>query len=70
MDKKSQKSYLTDYNLLIVQDLEQVYYQILLIIMLKEFIKSILKMNIIKKIVKHVELNTKVTTAFLNTQLL
>ena len=39
MDKKSQKSYLTDYNLLIVQDLEQVYYQILLIIMLKEFIK-------------------------------
>ena len=38
--------------------------------MLKEFIKKILKMNIIKKIVKHVELNTKVTTAFLNTQLL
>ena len=39
MDKKLQKMYLTYYNLLIVQDLWQVLYQILLIIFLKESIE-------------------------------
>ena len=38
-EKKSQKPYLTYYNLLIVQDLWQAHYQILLIISLKDFIK-------------------------------
>ena len=39
MEKKSQKLYPTGYNLLTVQDLLQGHYQILLIILLKEFIK-------------------------------
>ena len=39
MEKKSQRPYLTDYNLLIVKDLWQARYQILSIICLKEFIK-------------------------------
>ena len=39
METKLPKSYLTDYNLLRVQDLWQAHPQILLIILLKEFIK-------------------------------
>ena len=39
MEKKLQKPYPTDYNSLIAQDLLQAHYQILLIILLKEFIK-------------------------------
>ena len=39
MENKKQKIYLTYYNLLIVQDLWQAHYQILLIIFLKEFIE-------------------------------
>ena len=38
MEKKLQKPYLTNYNLQI-KDIWQVYYQTLLIILLKEFIK-------------------------------
>ena len=38
-EKKSQELYLTDYNWLSVQNLWQAHYQILLIILLKEFIK-------------------------------
>ena len=37
--KKSQKLYLTDCNSLTAQDLWQAHYQILLIFLLKEFIK-------------------------------
>ena len=39
MEKKLQKVYLAQYNLLTVQDLWQAHCQILLIILLKEFIK-------------------------------
>ena len=39
MKKKLQKLYLTDYNLLTTQDSWQAHFQILLIILLKEFIK-------------------------------
>ena len=39
MKKKLQKLYLTDYNLLTTQDSWQAHLQILLIILLKEFIK-------------------------------
>ena len=39
MEKKLQNSHLTDYNLLIAQDLWQAYYQILSIILLKEFME-------------------------------
>ena len=35
MEKKLQKPYLTDYNLLIAQDLWQAHYQTLLIVLLK-----------------------------------
>ena len=44
------------------------YYQILLIILLDECIKLNLNMDMIMKDVKRVELNTKIATAFLNTQ--
>ena len=59
MEKKSQKSDFRDYNLLNVQDLWQPNYQILLIILLKIFIK--LNVSIGTKIenVKVVELNPK-----------
>ena len=39
MEKKLQKLYLIDYNSLTVRDLWQTQYQILSIILLKEFIK-------------------------------
>ena len=39
VEKKSQKPYHTDRKLLTVQDLWQAHYQILLIILWKEFIK-------------------------------
>ena len=39
MVKKLQKPYLADFNLMIVQDLWQAHYQILLIVLLKEFRK-------------------------------
>ena len=38
MEKKSQKTYLTDYNLLKAQDLWQTYYQLLSVTLQKEFI--------------------------------
>ena len=39
MQKKLQKPYPTDYDLLIPQDLWQAHYQVFLIILMKEFIK-------------------------------
>ena len=39
MEKKLQKLYLTDYNLLKAQSLWEAHYQILLILLLKEVIK-------------------------------
>ena len=39
MEKKLQKLYFTDYNLLKAQDLWEAHYQILLILLLKEVIK-------------------------------
>ena len=38
MEKKLQKTYLTDCNLLKAQDLWQAYYQLLLVTLQKEFI--------------------------------
>ena len=50
MENKLQKTYLTNCNLLLAQDLWQAYYQILSIIFLKELIKLIENMNtMIKK---------------------
>ena len=62
MEKKLQKPYLTNYNLLIAQDLCQTHYQIFLIILLKEFIKSNANMEMIIKNVKRGELNTTIVS--------
>ena len=48
----------------------KLHYQILLIILMKEFIKSNAKMNAVIKIAKRLELNTKIVSAVLNTQAL
>ena len=47
MKKKLQKTYFADYNFLIAQYLGQVYCQILLETLLKEFIKSNVYMDVI-----------------------
>ena len=70
MEKKLQKPYLIDFNLLITQDLYQAHYQILLVILLKEFIKLNLNMDTVIKNVKLAELNKKNTSASLNAQTL
>ena len=62
MEKKLQRPYFTDYNLLILQDLLQAHYQILLIILLKEFT------NMMIENVKLAELNAKIASAVLNIQ--
>ena len=67
MGKKLQRIYPTYYNLLIVQDLWQVLYQILLIIFLKEFIKLNVNTNMMMRLF---ELNMSIATVFLNTQTL
>ena len=69
MEKKSQKSYLTNCNLLIAQDLWQAHCQILLIILLKEFKKLNENGGMIIN-AKQVELNTKIVSAVLNIQTL
>ena len=52
---------------MIAQDLWQIHYQILLIVLLLELTKLNVNMNIITKIANGVELNTKIAIAFLNT---
>ena len=69
MDKKLQKIYPTDYNLLIVQDLGQAHYQILPIIFLKELKKLNANVDTLKD-VKLAELNINIVTIFLNSQIL
>ena len=68
--EKMQKQYPTDYILLIVQDLWQTYYQILLIIMLQESIRLNVNTDMKIKNVKLTELSTKIATAFLNGNLI
>ena len=70
MEKKLQKPYPTDNNLLIAQDLWQAYYQVFLIISPKEFIKLDVNINLMIKNVKLGELNAKMVTTFLNKQTL
>ena len=69
-EKRPQKPYLTDYKLLTVQEFWQAHYQILLIILLKEFKKLNVKINMIIKNAKRTELHTSITTVLLNTQTL
>ena len=68
--KKLQKQYPTGCNLLMVQDIWQPHYQVFLMILVKEFMKLKVNTDAIIKNVKLVELNTKIETAFLNTQTL
>ena len=65
-----QKPYLSDYSLLTVWDFWQVHYQILLIILLMEFINLNVNTNTVIKNVKHGELNTMTAIFVLNTQTL
>ena len=66
MKKKSQKPYLTNYNLFIAQNLWQAHYQTLLIIFLNEFIKLTANMDTKIKTVKLFKLKTKVVNAAFN----
>ena len=68
MENKVQTMYSTDYNLLIVQDLQQDHYQILSIILLKEFIKLNVNRDRMIKNVKPAEFDKNIATAFLHTQ--
>ena len=70
MEKKLQKIHLTYYNVLIVQDLWQAQYQILLIIFLKEFIKLNVNTDTRIKNLRLSELNINIATVFLNTKTL
>ena len=69
MDKKLQIIYLTQYNLLIAQDLWQVLYQILSLICLKEFIESNVNTNMMIKNKNLGELNISTANAVLNKQI-
>ena len=64
--KLGQNTYPTNYNLLIVWNLLQVYYQILLIILVKKFIKLNVNMDMIMKNVQNREINTTITSTILN----
>ena len=55
-----QKPYLKTTSALIAQELLQAHYQILLTILLTEFMKLNVKMAMTTKNLKHVELNTKI----------
>ena len=70
MEKKLQKIYLTYYNLLIVQDLLQVHYQILPIIFLMGFLKLNVNTDTMTKNAKLADLNVDIVSVFLNTQTL
>ena len=61
MEKKSQKTYFTYYNLLNTQDLWQSHHQIFSIIFLKELIELHVNMNMTIKNGKLVELNTSIS---------
>ena len=68
--KKSQKPYLTDYKLLVPQDLWQVHYRPILIILLNEFRKINVNTNITKEKCEICGIKYKIATVFLNLQTL
>ena len=67
---KLEKTCPTDYNLLIVQNFWEACYQVLLITLLKEFIKLNVNTNTMIKNVKLEELNINIETALLKIQAL
>ena len=64
MEKQLQKIYLTYYSLLIAQDLWQDHYQILSIILLKEFIGLNVSLESLIKNKKHVKLSISIAIVF------
>ena len=68
MDKKLQKSNLTDINFLIAQYLQSGHYQILLIILLKEFLKLNVKTEMTIKDTQLLAQDTKTVGGVLNPQ--
>ena len=70
MEKKFQNIYLTEYILLIAQDLWKAHYQILTMIFLKEFIELNVNIDTVIKNVKFYYLNTSDVTVPLNLQTL
>ena len=70
MEKKLQKPYFKNYNLLIVQDLWQTHYQTFMIIFLNVFMKLNVNIGMIIKIAKRIELCIKIVSVVLKTQTL
>ena len=60
------RSHIFQKILLTVQDLSKAYYQISSIILLYEFIRLSVNMKVTITNVRHLELNTKIVSAFLN----
>ena len=60
------RSHILQRILLTVQDLSKAYYQISSIILLYEFIRLSVNMKVTITNVRHLELNTKIVSAFLN----
>ena len=67
MERKLQNIYFTYYSFLIAQDLWQVHYQILPIILPEEFIELNVNSETMIKYIKHVELSKSIANVFLNT---
>ena len=61
--KLKQKSYITNQNLLIVQNLWQAHFQISSIILVKKLINLNANMKMIIKNMKHIELNSKIASS-------
>ena len=70
MEKKLQKPYFKNYNLLIVQDLWQTHYQTFMIIFLNVFMKLNVNIGLIIKNAKRIELCIKIVSVVLKTQTL
>ena len=60
--------YAAYYNLLSVQDLWQIHYKILSIILMKEFKELNINTDKIIKTVNHVEVDTEIVSIFLKTK--
>ena len=70
MEKKLQKPYFKNCNLLIVQDLWQTHYQTFMIIFLNVFMKLNVNIGMIIKNAKRIELCIKIVSVVLKTQTL
>ena len=69
LKKNLPKPCLINYSLLITQDLWQAYFEVLLIILWKKFIKLNVNVNVIMKNDKRAELITNIMSDLLNTNI-